>query len=62
MKIFVITDLKIIFEIENNGDNMKRLIEKVTKQGTKMHQELNKDCMELEYIYNCKILLRAQSP
>lgn len=51
-----------IFEIENNGDSMKRLIEKVTKQGTKIYQELKKDCIELVYILKCKILLRAQSP
>ena len=51
--IFIITDFKIIFEIDNNGDNMKRFIEKVIKQGTKIHQELKKDCIELEYIYNC---------
>ncbi|MBS5958734.1 MAG: hypothetical protein KIC73_17715 [Clostridiales bacterium] len=54
--IFVITDFKIIFEIDNNGDNMKRFIEKVIKQGTKIHQELKKDCIELEYIYNCYII------
>lgn len=40
--IFIITDFKIIFEIDNNGDNMKRFIEKVIKQGTKYIKNLRK--------------------